>query len=54
VNIFGALGGQNLKFQVIFKSAVEKKEKLKKDGNFYAKLIFVFGVTQKQMTVDTI
>jgi len=41
--------GKNLKFPVIFKSAVKKKkEKLRKNENFY-----VFGVTLKQMTEDT-
>jgi len=31
----------------------ETKEKLRKNGNFYSKFTMVFGVTLKQMTVDT-
>jgi len=58
VNFVGPMGAQNLKFPIVFKSARKKtKLKLRKNGNFYAKLVFdkilVFGVTLKQMTVKT-
>jgi len=36
------------------KAPWKTKEKLMKNGNFYAKSTLVFGVTQKQMSVDTV
>jgi len=42
------LEGQNLKFPVVSKAPEKTNEKFrKKIGNFYAKLILVFGVTLK-------
>jgi len=38
---------------VVFESAEKIKKQLRKNGNFYAKSVLVFGVILKQMTVDT-
>jgi len=38
------LGGQNLKFPIVFKSA-------ENNGNFYVKSVMVFGLTLIQMFV---
>jgi len=54
VNLVGALvGGQSLKFQVVFKSADKNKKKLRNfsQNRFSTKSILIFGVTLKQMTV---
>ncbi|KAF0761307.1 Uncharacterized protein FWK35_00010917 [Aphis craccivora] len=42
MNLVGALGGQFLNFPIAFKSAGknQKKNKLRKNGNFYAKPVF--------------
>jgi len=55
VNLVGASVGQNLKFPIIFKSAGKNKFKIKKKREFKVlnKSILVFGVTLKQITVDT-
>jgi len=45
-------GGQNLK-QYFSKAPGKQKKKLRKNGNFSTKSILVFGITLKQMTVDT-
>jgi len=53
VNFVGGFGDQNLKFSIFFKNTEKNKKFIRKTGIFYAKLILVFGVTLKQMTVDT-
>jgi len=48
------LGGQNLKFSIVFKSAGKKK--IKEKQKFLRKFVLAkigFGVALKQMTTDT-
>jgi len=54
VNIVDAFGRciQNLKFSIVFKSTGENKTKITQNP-FWTKSIWVFGVTVKQITVDT-
>jgi len=47
VNIVGTLGGQNLKFLVIFKSAEKNQKKIKEYHEFLRKIDFGFWCNSK-------
>jgi len=48
------LGGQNSKFTVVFKITGKTTKKSRKNWNFYAKSVFIFGVILKTITIDTL
>jgi len=58
VNLVGAFGRSKFKIPKFLKTTETTNKKLRKNGNFYVKLVFgksilVFGVTHKKMTIDT-
>jgi len=53
VNTVSAFGRSKLEIFNSFQKHRRKKEKLRKNSNFYAKSILIFGAALSQITVDT-
>jgi len=51
--LVGILEVKSINVLVVFKSTVKNKRKIEENGNFYEKSILVFGITLKQMTLNT-